>query len=285
MTRFVAVDLKLAGGSTPSADGLRWLVEKGYRTILDLRESSEVSPSFIAEVTGLGLRYVALPLSLKTIDRAHFDRFNFEVASGDARPLFFFDSDGTRAGTLWYIRRIANDRVDHQIARREAEELGLIDKGYWAAATSFVSKLSAPRTSATSRDIRLTSTSTSSSTIGADSAVTQAAMNIDSAEAPGAVPNASIQSPPARSAEPPNPAVALAGASNQPLPQPASTISPPIPSDPLAWRPFAAMALTGLTLPLAFWGRTLAPAILAKALASLPAPAHRPRSLPGELGA
>ena len=114
ITRFAAVDLKLAGGSCTSADGLKWLVDKGYRTVLDLRESSEVPSSFIAEVTSLGLRYVALPISLKTIDRDHVDRFNFEVAAGEARPLFFFDSDGTRAGALWYIRRIANDRVDHR---------------------------------------------------------------------------------------------------------------------------------------------------------------------------
>ena len=98
ISRFVAVDLKLAGGSAPSPDGLKWLVEKGYRTVLDLRESSEVPPTFIAEVTGMGLRYVALPISVKTIDRDHVDRFNFEVAAGEARPLFFFDSDGTRAG-------------------------------------------------------------------------------------------------------------------------------------------------------------------------------------------
>ncbi|MBV8309418.1 MAG: hypothetical protein JO344_03355, partial [Planctomycetaceae bacterium] len=52
IAQFAAVDLKLAGGSVPSPAGLDWLAEKGYRTLLDLRESSEVSPSFIAEATG-----------------------------------------------------------------------------------------------------------------------------------------------------------------------------------------------------------------------------------------
>ena len=66
-------------------------------------------------------------------------------------PLFFLlTPTGTCAGTLWYIRRIANDRVDHQIARREAQELGLTDKGYWAAATDYVDRLGGPRTTATS---------------------------------------------------------------------------------------------------------------------------------------
>ena len=106
LARFVAVDLKLAGGSVPSAAGLDWLVEKGYRTVLDLRQSSEVPSTFIADVTNRGLRYVALPIGVSSIDRDHVNRFNFEIAAGEARPLFFFDSDGTRAGALWYIRRI-----------------------------------------------------------------------------------------------------------------------------------------------------------------------------------
>ena len=54
MARFLAVDLKLAGGGAPSTPGLQWLVEKGYRTLLDLREPSEVPASFIAEVTQQG---------------------------------------------------------------------------------------------------------------------------------------------------------------------------------------------------------------------------------------
>ena len=38
----------------------------------------------------------------------------------------------------------------------------------------------------------------------------------------------------------------------------------------MAWRPFAAMVLTGLSLPLAYWSRSIVPTILAKTRASLP---------------
>ena len=129
IARFSAVDLKLAGGSLPSAAGLDWLEEKGYRTLVDLREASEADSTFIAEATRRGFRYIALPISLKTIDREHLARFNFELALGDARPLYFFDRDGDRAGTLWYLRRITVDRIDTQIAHREAEELGALRPG------------------------------------------------------------------------------------------------------------------------------------------------------------
>jgi protein tyrosine phosphatase (PTP) superfamily phosphohydrolase (DUF442 family) len=153
LARFVAVDLKLAGGSLPSSTSLDWLVEKGYRTLLDLRESSEVSPSFIADVTKRGLRYVALPIGPESIDREHVRRFAFEVAAAEARPLYFFDSDGTRSGAFWYIRRIATDHVDEQVARREAEELGLSDHtSYWSAVTKYVSSLGPAETTSTTDD-------------------------------------------------------------------------------------------------------------------------------------
>jgi protein tyrosine phosphatase (PTP) superfamily phosphohydrolase (DUF442 family) len=146
--RFVAVDLKLAGGSAPTTAGLKWLAEKGYRTVLDLRESSEVSPTFVAEVTNRGLRYIALPISLKSIDSDHIKRFNYEIAAADSRPLFFFDTDGSSAGALWYIHRVAIDRVEEQLARREAQELGLANQDYWLAAAEQVAAAAAPPKSA-----------------------------------------------------------------------------------------------------------------------------------------
>src|SRR5262249_35028254 len=60
----------------------------------------------------------------------------------DSRPLFFFDSDGSSAGALWYIHRVVVDRVDQQIARREAEELGLSDRSYWSVAVNYIAAAS-----------------------------------------------------------------------------------------------------------------------------------------------
>ena len=285
--RFVAVDLKLAGGSAPSADGLKWLVDKGYRTVLDLREPSEVPPSFITEATNLGLRYVALPISLTTIDRAHVDRFHFEVAAGEARPLFFFDSDGTRAGALWYIRRIASERIDQQIARREAEELGLTDKNFWAAATNYVAGLAGPRTTATSADQRpgsspssasLSASSTDQNQIQADAGptATPVAPSLEASQ-PKANP-ATIA--PARASTAPDTQVNQKAAPSQ-----VDSVGSSAPGLTFAWRPLAAIVVSGLALPLAYWSRALTPTLLSKARASLPGPAHRPKSLPVELGA
>jgi protein tyrosine phosphatase (PTP) superfamily phosphohydrolase (DUF442 family) len=286
INRFVAVDLKLAGGSAPSSDGLKWLADKGYRTVLDLRESSEVPPSFIAEVTGMGLRYVALPIGLKTIDRDHVDRFNFEIAAGEARPLFFFDADGTRAGALWYIHRIANDRIDHQIAQREARELGLTNNSYWGAATSFIDRLGGTQTTANSRSNAQGSTEPGGVLKGVSAGQKPGEAPANSTGTPVASPRDASQS----SAQPAAAASAPAAAAITDSQGPQASASPTPPasvglSESLAWRPFAAMVFTGLTVPLAYWSRTLPSAMLAKARASLPGPAHQPKSLPVESGA
>src|SRR5207247_1907163 len=74
--RFQVLEPRLAGGSLPSAAGLDWLAETRYKTILDLRETSDVQPSFIADVTNRGLRYVALPIGVTKLDSAHVSRFH-----------------------------------------------------------------------------------------------------------------------------------------------------------------------------------------------------------------
>jgi protein tyrosine phosphatase (PTP) superfamily phosphohydrolase (DUF442 family) len=295
MGRFVAVDLKLAGGGAPSTLGLQWLVEKGYRTRLDLREPSEVPSSFISEVTSRGLRYVALPMSLKTIDRDHVDRFYFEIAAGEARPLFFFDSNGNRAGALWYIRRIAIDRVDPQMARREAEELGLVDETAWTAATDYVAKIGLPHAgsgsgSGEARPLSAAFPGPSSSATLAQkpgdgiSASTEAARPETTRAEPRSASLATGPGPvtlaPTSSVPPVSPALESNAGPEQSDPSSDSTSF----DDPVAWRPFAAMVLTGLSLPLAYWSRSIVPTILEKTRASLPGPARRRQSLPDESG-
>ena len=283
IARCAAVDPKLAGGSVPSVAGLGWLAEKGYRTVLDLRPSGEVAPAFIAEAAGRGLRYVALPVNLETLDPDRLARFQFELAAPEARPLFFFDADGSRAGALWYIRRVTVDRVDAQIARREAEEIGLKDQATWRLATTYVDRVEAARAHPAPTRTGAADPATPSGTLASSTSPRTAekaeATETDANNGPAIITDAPGDRP---------------DAGHPPLfemPKPTTTTAPadaPAGSFPLqdvvSWRPFAAMLLTGLSLPLAYWSRTAIPDAIARARASLPAPAPRPRSLPHESG-
>ncbi len=290
---FATVDPKLAGGCAPSEAGLSWLSEKGYRTLLDLRESTEVPPSFIAEVARRGLRYIALPLDLKAVDRDHVARFNFELASADARPTFFFDSDGSRAGALWYIRRVTVDRVDPQIARREAEELGLVDKTAWLSATNYVEKLEAARVDHGS------ARSSETSPLGDSATAPSRFEESDKLRGGARTDQARADDAPLtfqdllEEVTPPEERSRIQNTSDEPLSQDhpgevksqGSAATSASASDAIVWRPFAAMILTGLSIPLAYWTRTTVPDLLTKARASLMAPGQQPRSLPHESGA
>ena len=253
--RFASVEARLSGGSVPSPDGLDWLLEKGYKTVLDLRDGSELTPAFIADVTRRGLRYIPLPITPQTVDADHLARFNAELAPADARPLYFCDTDGTRAAALWYLRKVTTDKVEPQVARQEAEEIGPIRPEFWRAAQTYLNGLKP-------NDPDLPPDPTP-------------------AEAPGPVtPGApkSLESTPTNAPAPGKPSAA--NAPDAPTAGPAPTAQNE--RDPAAWKPVAALLVTGLGVPLAYLSRSALPwNVRALARASLPGAGRPPRSLPG----
>lgn len=252
--RFKPVEPKLAGGSLPTKEGLDWLAEKGYKTLLDLREPSEVQASFIADVTSRGLRYVVLPIGLKQVDAEHVSRFDEELALSSSRPLYFCDTDGTRAGVLWYIHQLTVNKIDAQEANREAEELGLADKEYWKAASTYLEGLKAPPAS------------------------TPAAQNPPAPTSPPAGPSAARVEPKADE-------VATVAPGAKPLkdiatPPDDDQIKVTDHRDQTSWRSYAALVVTGLGVPLAYISRSAFPSLRTLSRASLPAPEPGPKSLP-----
>lgn len=140
IVRFGSVAPNLSGGSVPDVKGLDWLKEKGYRTLLDLRESSEVDAGFVEQVRQRGFRYVSLPVVSSRLDPKQVEQFQQEVARVDNRPLYFFDSNGSRPGMLWLVKRVGSEGIDSGSAAREAEELGLSDPTLRAAAIALAEK-------------------------------------------------------------------------------------------------------------------------------------------------
>jgi len=259
--RIAGVESKLSGGSMPNASGLDWLAEKGYKTVLDLREESEISAAFISDVARRGMRYIALPITVKTVDADHVSRFLFELTLADARPLYFFDTDGTRAGVMWYVRRVVVDKVDRQVARRDAEELGLSDDKFWLAANAYLDSI-APTPAPADKPAPAPAAPAPTPAPPVDDASKPA-------PAPAPAPATGANAPPAPSAGPPPGPSADAG------PQPVS-------HDPTAWKPLAALVVTGLGVPLAYVSRVaIPPSLVSLAKASLPGPRRSPKSLPG----
>ena len=230
MSRSASVAPAVGGGSLPSAEGLAWLKEKGYRTLVDLRPRSEVDPTFPDQVTDNGMLYVPIPFSLDTINATRLARFNDLMSQADQRPLYFCDGDGRRAGLIWYLRLRSQDKEERSLARSKAEEIGL-DPSDIDAAEKFLKinfAMEAP-------------------------AMLPGALTFQSAAIePDVIPTVAIL--PATSAPP----VAAAISPRQPSPPPTTLqVESPEWSDPSpTWKPVTALVLGGLGVPLAYWSKS-----------------------------
>jgi protein tyrosine phosphatase (PTP) superfamily phosphohydrolase (DUF442 family) len=262
--RFKVVEPKLAGGSLPAAAGWDWLAETSYKTVLDLRDASDDRQAAVAVAANKGFRYISLPISADKLDDAMVNRFYDELAMSGGRPLFFFDTEGTRAATLWYIKQIAVDHLDSSTAEKTAAEIGPSDPKFTLAAARYLDDLKSASAAVTSPQSPAASTQASPPAIPAPSAPAAASTN------------------PAEPKSPLEP-----GAKAVELQQTTAVLGLPTqgqPSDPTAWRSYAALLMTGLTVPLAYVGRS-ALRFGHPWRASLPAPARSPSPALGVSGA
>jgi uncharacterized protein (TIGR01244 family) len=124
------IEPNLATGGQPTLEGLRWLRERGFRTVVNLLPDDEADPAERGTVRELGMEYIALPVPRGPLSQETVDRFNQVVDDAAARPLFIHDgreSPGSRVGALWYLHRVLVDQASDEIARRQATGIGLSD--------------------------------------------------------------------------------------------------------------------------------------------------------------
>jgi protein tyrosine phosphatase (PTP) superfamily phosphohydrolase (DUF442 family) len=247
--RFASVDSQLSGGSLPTEAGWTFLAEKGYRTVIDLREHTEVRPEDAAAADRAGLIRVALPITSATLDATHLKRFEDAIAQNGSRPLYFFDADGSRAAALWYVHLVVTEKRDPADAFRKAEEIGPKDAKTWEAAEHLV---------------------------------------VNVRPTPPVPQTVTVPAPaPAAPAEKPHtPSAALDAAPSVPTVKAVAQVEPralaPI-LDANTWRPYLALLVAALGVPIAYFGCS---AFNVRAIfrASLPAPARRLKSLPAASG-
>jgi hypothetical protein len=115
----------VANGIKPFPDGIAWLAEKGYKTVLHLRGPAEDTAATRRMFEGKGLKYVSLEGSPARLSKDVYEAFVKQVKDADSHPLFVYDKDGSVAGGLWYLYyRVEKNETDEK-ARAEAQRLGL----------------------------------------------------------------------------------------------------------------------------------------------------------------
>ena len=71
--------------------------------------------------------YISLPIVANRLDASRLARFDDLLSQSDNRPLYFCDKDGTLAGLAWYIHLRVVGQDDSQSATSKAEEIGLTE--------------------------------------------------------------------------------------------------------------------------------------------------------------
>jgi protein tyrosine phosphatase (PTP) superfamily phosphohydrolase (DUF442 family) len=139
---YTIVEANVATGGQPTLDGMKWLKERGFHTVLNLLPESEADPAEPTMVRELDLEYVSLPVTAESINRATVDMFNQIADDAKYRPLFIHDSIGARTGALWYIHRVTVDNVPEDRARNQAVRVGLKDSDteLWLAIQRYLSE-------------------------------------------------------------------------------------------------------------------------------------------------
>lgn len=122
---FAIATTGVASGIKPFPDGITWLAEKGYRTVLHLRGPGEDSPATRRLFEAKGMRYMSLEVTPARLNRQTYEQFVVMVRNTDLHPLFVYDKDGSAAGGLWFLyNRVALEQSAEK-SRSEAQRLGL----------------------------------------------------------------------------------------------------------------------------------------------------------------
>ncbi len=121
---FAIVQKGVANGKQPFPEGVKWLKEHGYKTVLHVRlpNKTDNAAKNIFESRGIG--YLDLAVSPQTLNKDVVERFNQIVADDKNRPLFVFDEGGDLAGALWYLHFRTAEGMSDEKARAEASRLG-----------------------------------------------------------------------------------------------------------------------------------------------------------------
>ena len=114
----------VASGKKPSLEGLEALKTNGFKTVLYLHAADADLSAAKETVEKRELKFVALQVTSANLGAAS-NTFAEQLQNATSTPLFVYDADGIRAGTLWYLQFRKVEMLSDEVARIRAGTLGL----------------------------------------------------------------------------------------------------------------------------------------------------------------
>lgn len=146
LAEFTIVQTGVATGRKPAVEGFDQLQSRGYRTAVYLHDPNEDVSAAKDLAEKKGLTFVGIPTSPETLPEA-FTKFREMVSDAGRHPMFIFDNDGVRTGSLWYLYFRVVDQFSDDAARVRAAPVGLRETGgederrFWRAIQAYLAKL------------------------------------------------------------------------------------------------------------------------------------------------
>ena len=108
--------------------------EAGYRTVVNFRSPDETGyVDERAEVEGLGLRYVEIPVKGHAVEPAHADSLATVLSDPSAGPVLLHCRSGKRAKLVWTVWLARYGGMTPEEALRYGERAGLDSEARAAA--------------------------------------------------------------------------------------------------------------------------------------------------------
>lgn len=113
----------------------------GFAAIINLRQASEKGADLEAEAEAAkaaGIRFISLPFDGSKPDPAVADQFLNTIQETGNQPAFIHCASGSRAATMWFLKRVLIDKWDTDKALDEATQLGMASPALKAFALRYI---------------------------------------------------------------------------------------------------------------------------------------------------
>jgi uncharacterized protein (TIGR01244 family) len=128
ITNFSRIQTTVACAGAITVDTIPKIKEMGFVSIINLRLGTEPGADVAAEqaaAKSAGLRYYHIPFDSRAPDPLAVDAFLDAITAKGTEPAFIHCAGGSRAATMWFIKRLVVDHWDLDRAAKEASQLGM----------------------------------------------------------------------------------------------------------------------------------------------------------------
>lgn len=130
-------EIYLAG--QPTEQDIAVLKENGFKTIISLRKSEEVSWDEADAIEKQGIQFVHVPFQGEgELTPEVFDKVLKTLCDKEQQPLLLHCGSANRVSALWYAHRVLNGNLNHEEAQAEARTAGLRNEAYLDKAREYV---------------------------------------------------------------------------------------------------------------------------------------------------